>query len=149
MKRLLSSRGTAILELAIGLAVLVPVTVGAVQFTVAFLQLSQLEAAVHHAARVAATLPWNSLETEPTPEFRRRVENEVLYLSPEEAPQPIISGLRREHVRIHAVLERGVPVRITVSISGFPMWLPGGNGVLEGRPSETFPLFGWGKTPSH
>ncbi|MBK5294472.1 MAG: pilus assembly protein [Acidobacteriia bacterium] len=135
-------QGTALVEFALGFAILVPLLAGALQYSIGFVQVQQLQSAVRTGAQYGSQLSYQSATDTPTDAFRRNVENMVLYGRPVETGQPLVGGLRREHVAVAIGMESGVPRKLTVSINGFEMALPTGRRVLEGSPSSSFPYRG-------
>ncbi len=140
--RTFQHRGSALLEFAIGFAVLIPLVVGAVQYAAAFLQLGQLDAAVGMAAREVSHMKWESRDAKPAPELLRTAQNLVLYGKATEGTSVSVPGLRPENIRLSAVFERGIPAQVEVSITGFVLPLPGGARHLDGKPSAIFPFSG-------
>ncbi|MBM3812432.1 MAG: pilus assembly protein [Acidimicrobiia bacterium] len=133
-----SQAGSALLEFALGFAILVPVLVGAVQLTVAALQIQQLSAAVHRAARQASESDWDGDGAQ----LRTEAQNLVLYGTRQEATMPLFAGLRREHVMVETQTVSGAPRRISIWIENLELDLPAGKQTLRGKPKATFPFRG-------
>ena len=128
------SRGSALIEFAIALAVLTPVFIGGWQFFEAYMVLEEAQAATIRGAISAAALPYDSPTETPTPGFRRAVEDAVLRSG--------VPGLQREQVGVVMHFEAGRPTDVEVRISGLRLQVPGGAITLDGNPRASYPYRG-------
>jgi hypothetical protein len=133
-------RGSAMLEFTLAFAVLAPLTVTATQFILAHVQLAFLQRMVHAGAREGSALPWDSPDEKPSAEFRRKVENVVLYGSVEETGKaPLVLDLGRDQIQLAVEYGEGRPRRISVSIKGYNLFGGGPWKHLDGKPAAAFP----------
>lgn len=127
-------RGSALIEFALALCVLVPLTVSTWQVGSAIHDYQRLHAAVQAAARYGARLPQTAIDRE---QNETAIRNMVVYGYPQGSETPLVAGLRPEMVRVE-VDAKSVTVllaehRFDAALSGF---------TLRGKPSVTFPLLG-------
>ena len=127
-------RGSALIEFAVGLAILTPVFIGGLQFFEAYVTTERLQSAITRGAVSAAALPYESLNETPTAQFKRFAEDTVL--------ESAIPGLRREHIRVSMRFDGGRPSEVEVTVSGYQLWVPGGAITLEGKPQAFTPYRG-------
>ncbi len=127
-------RGSALIEFAVGLAILTPVFIGGLQFFEAYVTTKRLQGAVSQGAVAAAALPYDSANETPTHEFKRFAEDAVLGSA--------IPGLRREHIRVSMRFDGGRPSEVEVRVSGFQVRVPGGAITLDGKPQAFSPYRG-------
>jgi hypothetical protein len=115
MPRRRNRRGSALLEFALGLAVLTPAFAYGVMYLQSFYWMSELEDAVRRGAEAAMRSGDEAL-----------VRQAVL--------QQGVPGLRGEHVRV-----KWEEKRVTVSVEGYGLKAPGGEIRLAGRPRAMMP----------
>ncbi len=127
-------RGSALIEFAVALAIVTPVFLGGFQFFEAYMLAGEIQQAAIRGARSAATLPYDSPDQTPTPEFRNAAVDAVL--------QPPIPGLRREHIQVAMRFETGRPSEVEVKVVGYQIPVPGGSITLDGKPRSAYPYRG-------
>ena len=121
LKRGRDRSGSAMLEFAIGSAVLVSAFTGTFQFGYSFLQYNNLENAVERGAKYASVATYDSATSTPSTAFQTAVQNMVLYGSAT-APSganPVLPGLTASNVNFTVAFSNGVPATMTVSITGY------------------------------
>ena len=127
-------RGSALIEFAVGLAILTPVFIGGLQFFEAYVTTERLQGAAAQGARRVAVRPYDSITAVPTPEFQRFAQDAVL--------ESAIPGLRRDHIRVSMRFDGGRPSEVEVRVSGFQVRVPGGAITLDGKPQALSPYRG-------
>ena len=127
-------RGSALIEFAVGLAILTPVFIGGLQFFEAYVTTERLQGAANRGAQSAAAMAYDSTNETPTPQFKRLAEDAVL--------ESAIPGLRREHIRVSMRFDGGRPSEVEVRVSGFQVRVPGGAITLDGKPQALSPFRG-------
>jgi hypothetical protein len=135
-------RGSAIIECALGVVVVVPLLVFGLQYTAAFTQILMLESVLQPAAREASRLDLPGLGPVAEAEFKRAAQNLVLYGAKEEQPAPRMAGLKREHVVVEIERRGVVPHNVTISIQGYVIPLPHKDHVLNGAVKASYPFSG-------
>jgi Flp pilus assembly protein TadG len=111
--------GNAMVEFALGAAVLLATFTGTFQFGYTFLQYNNLENAVARGARYASLAPYDSRSTTPSDAFKTAVQNMVLYGSPTAGTTPVLSGLTNSNINLTVTFTNEIPSQMTVSISGY------------------------------
>jgi hypothetical protein len=137
-------RGNAVLEFALGAALLVPVFAGVTQYGLILLTYNNLESAVRNGARFAAMQPYSSTTSRPSTDYANSVRNVVVYNNPSPArsARPLVAGLMPGHVELEVTMNGRVPARVEVRIRNFTL-----SGIfmkirLNGNPSAAFPYNG-------
>ena len=144
MKRRQRSSGNAMLEFAIGSALLVAAFTGTFQFGYNFYRYNTLAAAVANGARYASLRPYNSNTSTPSTAFKTAVENMVVYGDPSgTATTPVSPGLAPSNVKLAVAFSssipgKGVPVSITVSISNYTLDAIFGQTTYDTKPQVTY-----------
>jgi Flp pilus assembly protein TadG len=127
-------RGSALIEFAFALAIVTPVLLGGFQFFGAYVRLEEVQQAAIRGAQTAASIPYDSPDETPTPEFRRAVEDAVL--------ESRIPGLRREQLHVAMRFETGRPSEVEVKVAGYQLPVPGGAITIAGKPRSVYPYRG-------
>jgi hypothetical protein len=135
-------RGNAILELALALAVVTPLTVTCFQYLGAWAMYGEIEEALMRAARYASTLPYDSASPTPSEAFRAAVANMAVYGNPLGGGSPALPGLLPQHVQVALEFRNGSPASVVLGIAGFHV--SGLIGVIDftGRPRVSYPYTG-------
>lgn len=140
-------RGSALIEFAFALALVVPLMAGGWQFYEAYLRVEEVQQAVIRGVEFGSNLPYDSLTETPAAEFERAVENAIL--QPGGAGVPGVRGLRREMIDVRMQFEAGRPSELTVSVRGLKLAVPGGGLLLQGKPRASYPYRGyWSARPA-
>jgi hypothetical protein len=110
-------RGSSLIEFALGLVVLAPVTVEVARWGATAYVLHEMQSAAGEGAAFASTAPttWGVRDLD----FERRVRNVVLYGNPGGGERARIAGLRAENIQVTVMQERGLPRTVEVSIRGY------------------------------
>ena len=133
MKRRRLQAGSALIELAGALIVLVTLLTGIFQVGYTFYTYENLIHAVRAGARYASL---RAAGAGNNPAFTKSVRNLVVYGDPQASDaKPIVPGLTTEQVEL--TLQ---PSRATVSVRGFSIDALFTKVRLDGRPTVTFPL---------
>src|SRR5438270_13895692 len=85
--------GTAVIELALSLPVLVSVFLGTLQFGYSFFIYNELEQSVRAGARYASLRTYASLTATPDAAYTTAVRNAVIYANPAGGTQVVAPGL--------------------------------------------------------
>jgi Flp pilus assembly protein TadG len=142
--RLLSRdrKGSALVEFAIGSAVMVAVFTGTFQFGFTFLQYNNLENAVARGARYASVATYDSATTTPSSAFQTAVQNMVLYGSTTAGTSPVLPGLTTSNVTLTVTFTNGIPTAMTVAITGYTVNSVFTTFTLNNKPQVTCPYLG-------
>jgi hypothetical protein len=134
--------GNAILEFALSIAVLVPLTVTCFQHLGAWAMWGEMEEALTRAARYASTLPYDSASPSPSNSFRTAVANMAVFGKPDGGDSPALAGLRPEHVSVTLEFRDGRPAFVVLGVAGFQV--DGLIGVIDfsGRTQVSYPYVG-------
>lgn len=140
-------QGSALIEFAFALAVVVPVMAGGWQFYEAYLRIEEVQQAAIRGVEFGSNLPYDSAGETPTAEFERAVENVMLFGNPRgtegtAAAAPVVRGLRREMIDVRMGFAAGRPAELTVSVRNLKLPLPGGGLLLQGKPRASYPYRG-------
>lgn len=134
--------GNAILEFALSMAVVVPLSVTCFQYLGSWAMHGELEEALTRAARYASTLAYDSASLTPSPAFRNAVANMAVYGNPDGGDSPALPGLLPEHVSVTIDFQHGSPAAVMLGIAGFRV--NGLIGVVDftGRARISYPYLG-------
>jgi len=132
------SRGNAMVELALSVAVLVPLLLGVFQFGYAFYTYNRLVAAVREGARYGALRTYDSSTTTPSGAYLTAVRNITVYGDPAGGTNPVVSGLSAGQVAVSVTMSNGVPDMITVSLSSFSADTVVKTMTWTGKPAASF-----------
>ena len=130
--------GSAILEFAIGSAVLISAFTGTFEFGYSFLQYNNLENAVARGARYASIATYDSSTTTPSSQFQTAVQNMVLYGSPTAGTSPVLPSLAASNVNLTVTFTNGAPASMTVSITGYTINSIFAQNTLTNKPQVTY-----------
>jgi Flp pilus assembly protein TadG len=115
-RRKRSSKGSIILEFALGFALLWLVFTGAFQFGYAMYAYNALTTCVTNGARYAARVDFDH----PDHAFIDQVKNLVVYGTPTRGTAPLAPGLKPEHVTVTWTADVvGIPQTVTVGITNY------------------------------
>jgi Flp pilus assembly protein TadG len=132
------SRGSAIVEFALGSGVLLAAFAGCFQIGYTLIQYDRLQTAVAQGARYASLAPYDSATATPSSSFLLTVQNMVLYGSPLAGSSPVVSGLKAANVSLVVTFKNGVPGTMQVSISAYTVNALFGLHTLNGKPQATY-----------
>lgn len=131
-------RGSAVLEMAIGITMLWVCFAGIFQFGHAMYCYNALEVAVESGALFASTVDFDAAQT-----FVPKVRNMTVYGNPNGGPSPVAPGLSTGNVSVTWTTDSsGVPSAIKVAISGYTCNVVFQSMVWNGKPSATVPFMG-------
>jgi Flp pilus assembly protein TadG len=133
-----TSRGSAIVEFALGSGVLLAAFAGCFQIGYTLIQYDRLQTAVAQAARYASIAPYDSATATPSSSFQSAVQNMVLYASPAVGGSPVVSGLKAANIQLVVTFNNGVPGTMKVSITGYSINALFGVHTLNGKPQATY-----------
>jgi Flp pilus assembly protein TadG len=141
-----NQRGNIMLEFAIGSGVLVSLFIGTFQFGYTFYQYNLLKNAVNSGAEYASLRTYDSNSATPSNAFMQAVQNVVVYGNPAGGTQPVSPGLATSNVVLtpgwSTAGSGGVPLTMTVSLTGYTIQAVVGTTTLTGKPSATYPYTG-------
>ncbi len=131
-----SERGNALLEFALGFAVLWAVFAGLYQFGYSFYVYNALMTSVADAAQLGAKMTYN---TGNTSQFTGAVTNMVVYgtTTPANGANPIVPGLSSSNVSLNLNLRNSIPTYVTISISNFTVDCLFTRFTFNGKPRAT------------
>lgn len=137
MKRRSGQRGSAMVEMALGMAVLSSLFIGTFQFGFGFYRYNSVYNSVRGAAHYAALRDYDG-----TDRFSNEVKNMLLYGDPEGGTAPLIPGLHRDDITVTASFANGVPSSITVTVNNYDIDTLFKKFHLSNKPAATFPFVG-------
>ena len=135
-------RGSALIELAVVMGILVPVFAGVFQFGYTLFVYNTLQSAVRGGARYAAMRSYDSGGATPSAAFSAAVQNMVVYGNPEGTGQPVAPGLAASNVQVLPNMSGAMPESMTVAITGYTVDAVFTSYTFNGKPSTTFPYTG-------
>jgi Flp pilus assembly protein TadG len=130
--------GNAMIEFALGSGILMAAFVGTFQFGYTFLLYNNLQNAVVRGAQYAALVPYDSATSTPSDSFNSAVKNMVLYGSPTAGTSPVLPGLTTGNVNFIVTFTNGVPITMTVSITGYTISPIFTTYTLTNKPQATY-----------
>jgi Flp pilus assembly protein TadG len=126
-------------EFAIGVGLMLAAFTGTFQFGYTFLQYNNLQNAVARGARYASLVPYDSATATPSAAFKAAVRNMVLYGTPSAGTTPVLPGLTAANVNVVPSFGTlGIPLTMTVSISGYTIDSIFAKSALSNKPQVTF-----------
>jgi len=127
-------QGTALLEIALCVAVLAPLAVMGLDYAYAMYRLEEVRLAVQEASLWSATARLDKGEFE----FAARVRRVAAYGSAE-GKTPRLQGVAPENFRVEVRKRDGKIVAVRVAAQGIRLVWPGGGRVLQNAPSAEMP----------
>jgi Flp pilus assembly protein TadG len=134
--------GTAAMELALSLPVLVGLLLGTLQFGYSFFIYNELEQAVRAGARYASLRSYASLTQTPDAAYAAAVRNVVVFANPAGGTQAVAPGLTAASVFITMKMRNGAPSAVTVGINGYRLPQIISSVLLTNKPATQFPYLG-------
>ena len=139
-------KGSALIELALSLVVLVMMGAGAFQFGYQFWARDRLQSAVAAAARYASRMEYQGRSAECAQRGFEAARRFAVYGDPgphTAGASPAVPGLRPSHIAVDVALDaKGVPDTITLSVRGFELEAVFSRYRLNGSPSAVVPFQG-------
>jgi Flp pilus assembly protein TadG len=129
-----SERGNALLEFALGFAVLWALFAGLYQFGYSFYVYNQAMTSVENAAELGAKMTYDTANPS---NFTTAVTNMVLYGNTTAGTSPILPGLTRSNVSVNLNLQNSIPSDVTVSISNYSVDCLFTKFTFNGKPRAT------------
>jgi Flp pilus assembly protein TadG len=111
-----SERGNALLEFALGFAVLWALFAGLYQFGYSFYVYNAVMTSVENAAELGSKMTYDTANPS---HFTTAVTNMVLYGNTTAGTNPIVPGLSSSNVTVSLNLQNSIPTDVTVSISNY------------------------------
>jgi Flp pilus assembly protein TadG len=134
--------GSAVIELALSLPVLVGLFLGTLQFGYAFFIYNELEQSVRAGARYASMRKYSSLTATPDNSYTNAVCNVVVYANPAGGTEPVAPGLTTAQVLITVTMQNGAPATVSVAIDGYRLPQVISAVLLTRKPATQFPYLG-------
>ena len=136
-----SERGNALLEFALGFAVLWALFSGLYQFGYSFYVYNALMTSVANAAELGSKMNY---DTSNTSKFSTAVTNMVVYGNTTAANggNPIVPGLSSSNVNVNLNLQNSIPTDVTVSITNFTLDCVFTTFTFNGKPRATAVYYG-------
>ncbi len=135
-------RGNTLVEFALSFGLLFALLTGVFQFGYAYYVYNTLEGAVRGGARYASVRVYDSSTSTPSAAFLSAVQNMVVYGNPSGGGPAMAAGLTPQNVTVSVAMDRNVPVRITVGITGYTINSAIRSFTLTNKPRATFPFMG-------
>ncbi|HSR09465.1 MAG TPA: TadE/TadG family type IV pilus assembly protein [Bryobacteraceae bacterium] len=147
LRRFGSRAGNAMVEFALGSAILVSVFTGTFQYGYIFYQYNALFNAVNNGAHFAALQIYDTNSTTPSSAYKTAVTNMVVYGDPTGTnTTPVVKGLAASNVSITiGSLGSGstfTPISVTVAINNYTINGVMGTYALTNKPAVTYPFQG-------
>jgi Flp pilus assembly protein TadG len=134
--------GSAVIEMALSLPVLVGLFLGTLQFGYSFYIYDELEQSVRAGARYASLRSYGSTTDTPDAAFANAVRNVVVYANPAGGSRPVAPGLTTGQVAITVNMQHGAPSAVTVAINGYQLPQVVSSVTLTNKPATQFPYLG-------
>lgn len=134
-------KGNVTIELALAIAILIPLFVGVIRFGMACFYFGELQNAVRTGARFASYRTYNSSTSTPAADWTDAVKNVTVYGSPTGGTRPVVPGLTPANVTVTVTFDRQVPDQVKVSITNFRMNLLVASRTVS-KPSTEIPYVG-------
>jgi Flp pilus assembly protein TadG len=135
-------RGSALVEFALSFALLFIVFAGVFRFGYIYYVYNNLESAVRSGARYASLRVYDSATSAPSAGYLAAVRNMVIYGDPGGAGEPAAPGLTSEKVFVSVTMDRNVPQKVTVAVTGLTIDAVVASITLNGKPKAAFPYMG-------
>jgi Flp pilus assembly protein TadG len=133
-------RGNAMLEFALGWAVLWALFSGMYEFGYSFYVYNRLMTAVANAAELGSKITY---DTGNTAAFSTTLQNMVLYGDETAGTSPIVSGLAASNVSVSVTSDaNSIPRDVTITITGYTINSFFNTITLTGKPRATVKFFG-------
>jgi Flp pilus assembly protein TadG len=134
--------GTAAVEFALCLPVLLGLSLGTIQFGYSFFVYSELEQAVRAAGRYASLRSYGSLTATADAAYLAAVRNVAVYTDPAGGTNPVAPGLTTANVAVTMIFINGAPSAVTVAINGYNLPQIINSVLLTNKPYVKFPYLG-------
>ena len=142
-----SQRGSAIIEFALAFPAIVMMMGTLFQFGYGFMTYNTLQGAIRSGARYASIADFDAPGGA---DFETNVKNVVVYGIPNpDSDPPVVRGLTTSHVIVDSSNQdgTGIPITVSVSISGFELFKVFSTITLTNKPKSTFTFMGQYKSP--
>ncbi len=142
-----SQRGSAIIEFALAFPAIVMMMGTLFQFGYGFMTYNTLQGAIRSGARYASIADFDAPSGI---DFETNVKNVVVYGIPNpDSDPPVVRGLTTSHVIVDSSNQdgTGIPITVSVSISGFELFKVFSTITLTNKPKSTFTFMGQYKSP--
>lgn len=137
-----SRRGSALVEFALALPLLVAILGGTFQFGYSFYIYNRLHMGVRGAARYASLCDYNGSGGAPTAAYLNAIKNFAVSGNPAASTPPMVPGLTPANVNVQVTMVSGNPDVITVSLTGYQINAIFQAYTLTGKPAATFRFSG-------
>lgn len=134
-------KGNVTVELALALAILIPIFVGVIRFGMACFYFGELQNAVRSGARYASYRTYNSSTATPADDWAQAVKNVTVYGTPAGGTRPVVPGLTTGNVTVTVTFDRQTPDQVKVSITNFRMNLLVASQTIN-KPAAQIPYVG-------
>ena len=142
-----SQGGSAIIEFALAFPAIAMMMATLFQFGYGFMTYNALQGAIRSGARYASIADFDAPDGA---DFATNVKNVVVYGIPNPVSDPpVVRGLTTSHVVVDSSNQDGVgiPITVSVSISGFELFKVFSAITLTNKPKSTFTYMGQYKSP--
>ena len=131
--------GVAVLEFALSSSVLIALLAGVFQFGHSFFVYNQLMVAVSNAGELGSKMNYDTANPSA---YSTALKNMVVYGDTTAGTSPIVLGLTTSNVHVNSTLVSGIPVDVTVSITGYQVDAVFTKFSFSGKPRATFAYMG-------
>ncbi len=142
-----SQGGNAMIEFSLAFPVIVMMMGTLFQFGYGFMTYNTLQGAIRGGARYASIADFDAPSGT---DFAADVKNVVVYGIPNpDSDPPVVRGLTTSHVIVDSSNQdgTGIPITVSVSISGFQLFKVFTTITLTNKPKSTFTFMGQYKSP--
>jgi Flp pilus assembly protein TadG len=129
-----SERGNAMVEFAIGWALLWALFVGVYQFGYSFYVYNVVMTSVANAAELGSKMTY---DTSNTPQFTAALQNMVVYGNTTAGSSPLVPGLSTSNVSVAVNPKDSIPTDITITINNFTVDALFTKFTFNGKPRAT------------
>ena len=142
-----SQGGNAMIEFSLAFPAIIMMMGTLFQFGYAFMTYNTLQGAIRGGARYASIADFDAPSGS---DFAADVKNVVVYGIPDpDSDPPVVAGLTTSHVIVDSSNQdgSGIPISVSVSISGFELFKVFTTITLTNKPKSTFTYMGQYKSP--
>ena len=142
-----SQGGNAMIEFALAFPAIIMMMGTLFQFGYGFMTYNVLQGAIRSGARYASIADFDAPDGT---DFAADIKNVVVYGIPDpDSDPPVVAGLTTSHVIVDSSNQdgTGIPITVSVSITGFQLFKVFSTITLTNKPKSTFTFMGQYKSP--
>ena len=140
----MKTRGSAIVEFAIGSGVLMAAFAGTFEFGYSFYIYNNLQNAVNNGAKYAAFKTYDADSSTPSACFQLAVQDMAVYGNPNPGANLVLAapGLTANDIFVTVTMTNGVPTQMNVGVTGYALNSVFATINLSHKPQVTYPYLG-------